>query len=115
MSSYDEEIDQFHFDSLDQVEDMRRYRPGGYHPIKLGDMLASSTSRYRILHKLGHGSFATVWLARDIRPEGYVYEAGLSKPYSQLFIKSLCCHQNPRGRAHRSYPRSGNTLVTLST
>lgn len=38
------------------------YRPGGSHPVQLGDIL---DGRYEILCKLGYGSFATVWLAAD--------------------------------------------------
>lgn len=51
-----------------EVEDIERYTVGGYHPVRLGDVLSSSnvhtpSRHYRILHKLGQGSFATVWLA----------------------------------------------------
>lgn len=46
------------------------YKHGGYHPVLLGDVLpkksASRKPRYRIMQKLGHGAFATVWLARDL-------------------------------------------------
>ena len=48
---------------LENVEDVEEYRPGGFHPIKLGDLYHND--RYRILHKLGFGGFSTVWLARD--------------------------------------------------
>ncbi|KAA8896012.1 kinase-like domain-containing protein [Sphaerosporella brunnea] len=44
------------------VEDVNRYCPGGYHPVYLG---AVFNSRYVVLHKLGFGTFSTVWLARD--------------------------------------------------
>jgi len=47
------------------AEDLSRYGPGGYHPIRLNDIL--DDGRYEILHKLGFGSFSTVWLARDNR------------------------------------------------
>ena len=45
------------------VEDLERYEIGGYHPTHIGDELHGG--RYRIVHKLGYGSYATVWLVRD--------------------------------------------------
>lgn len=56
---------------MDTVEDADTYGPGGYYAAILGDVLpkisASRAPRYRLLQKLGHGAFATVWLARDLR------------------------------------------------
>ncbi|KAJ5796094.1 uncharacterized protein N7518_004634 [Penicillium psychrosexuale] len=46
------------------VED---YRPGGYHPVVLGDVF---NQQYKVIRKLGEGSYSTVWLARDLN--GYV-------------------------------------------
>ena len=46
-------------------EDFFAYRPGGYHPVTLGDTLKNN--RYKIVHKLGYGGFSTVWLAKDRR------------------------------------------------
>ena len=40
------------------------YRPGGYHPVELGDKFHN---RYVVEHKLGHGGFSTVWLLRDLQ------------------------------------------------
>lgn len=48
-------------------ESLYNYRPGGFHPINLGDALHDG--RYVIRHKLGHGGFSTVWLARDTQEE----------------------------------------------
>ncbi|ESZ93473.1 hypothetical protein SBOR_6122 [Sclerotinia borealis F-4128] len=46
------------------------YGEGGFHPIHLDDLFKHD--RYKIIHKLGHGGFATVWLARDTNRERYV-------------------------------------------
>ncbi|EGO57282.1 hypothetical protein NEUTE1DRAFT_109559 [Neurospora tetrasperma FGSC 2508] len=50
------------------IEDPNQYRRGGHHPILLGDHLGPSTnpSRFRVFHKLGYGSFGTIWLYQDI-------------------------------------------------
>ncbi len=50
------------FHAIDDAEPFYRYGPGGYHPVAIGDRLGG---HYRILHKLGHGGYSTVWLARD--------------------------------------------------
>ncbi|KAK0437371.1 hypothetical protein EV421DRAFT_1681420, partial [Armillaria borealis] len=44
-------------------ENKNRYRPGGYHPTRVGDEYARG--RYTITGKLGWGEYSTVWLARD--------------------------------------------------
>lgn len=51
-----------YFHVVEGVEEVGRYCPGGYHPVRIGDRLHA---RYRVVHKLGHGSYSTVWLARD--------------------------------------------------
>jgi len=45
-----------------QLEHIQDYRPGGHHPIHLGDVLGRG---YHVIHKLGSGGFATVWLGRN--------------------------------------------------
>lgn len=46
---------------LEHIED---YEPDGHHPVHLGDVLGNN-EQYRVIHKLGHGGFANVWLCRD--------------------------------------------------
>ncbi|ORM39906.1 Serine/threonine-protein kinase SKY1 [Babesia sp. Xinjiang] len=50
--------------TLSDSEDPTAYKPGGYHPVKQGDIY---DGRYRIDCKLGWGYFSTVWLATDLR------------------------------------------------
>ena len=54
---------------IDGVEYLERYRPGGYHPVMIGDVLGDS---YLIIEKLGDGANSTVWLARDAKNKRYV-------------------------------------------
>ncbi|KPI42574.1 Serine/threonine-protein kinase spk-1 [Cyphellophora attinorum] len=50
-------------------EDPGKYRPEGFCPVVVG---ISMNSRYEVVHKLGWGSFCTVWLARDHHKGRYV-------------------------------------------
>jgi serine/threonine-protein kinase SRPK3 len=50
------------YESPEDVEDTTRYCAGGYHPITID---AKIYDRYRVLHKLGYGSYSTVWLVQD--------------------------------------------------
>ncbi|KAG4430751.1 hypothetical protein IFR05_013772 [Cadophora sp. M221] len=53
------------------VEDREEYRPGGFHPVHMGDRLGTA-GRFRVIHKLGSGGLATVWLCRDQDTQKYV-------------------------------------------
>ena len=46
------------------LEPIYGYEPGGFHPIHLGDVIGAA-SRYRVIHKLGNGGYATIWLCQD--------------------------------------------------
>ena len=80
--------DEFVTDEMDDGEDVHRYRPGGLHPVHLGDLLDGR--RYRVVHKLGQGASSTVWLARDLSSRKYVAvkikESDLSNPYNEVYI-----------------------------
>ncbi|KAL0634205.1 hypothetical protein Q9L58_006881 [Maublancomyces gigas] len=47
----------------DRVENLEAYQPGGYFPADIGTTVHGS--RYHIVHKLGFGTYSTVWLAKD--------------------------------------------------
>ncbi len=53
--------DEDYSDDEDEGED--GYRPGGYHPVRIGDKFHNS--RYVVIEKLGWGHFSTVWLCYD--------------------------------------------------
>lgn len=57
------------YEPLEGVETLENYRPGGYHPVQIGDHFHG---RYRVVHKLGHGTYSTTWLGRDERANKYV-------------------------------------------
>lgn len=39
------------------------YKPGGFHPVYIGDVYAE---KYKVLSKIGYGVYSTVWLVRDL-------------------------------------------------
>lgn len=44
---------------------VEKYRPGGYHPTHFDDEF--NHGQYRVIRKLGVGSYSTVWLVVDSR------------------------------------------------
>lgn len=56
---------------LHDAEDREEYRPGGFHPVHIGDKFGKG-GRYRVIHKLGRGGSSTVWLCRDQDTQKYV-------------------------------------------
>ncbi|KAL4722853.1 hypothetical protein ACLX1H_010092 [Fusarium chlamydosporum] len=55
--------DDFDCPNVGDSEDPISYESGGFHPVYLGEFY--DNGRYRIVHKIGAGDIATVWLARD--------------------------------------------------
>lgn len=48
----------------EEQEDLIDYKAGGYHPLKIFDVLKG---RYSAILKLGWGHFSTVWLCWDMQ------------------------------------------------
>ncbi|PYH31868.1 kinase-like protein [Aspergillus neoniger CBS 115656] len=74
---------------IDGAESLEKYRPGGYHPVMVGDLLHD---RYRIVDKLGYGGYSTVWLARDTHLKRYVaVKVGIanSLPHETKILRAL--------------------------
>ena len=50
----------------DIEEGKSAYRPGGFHPVYIGDVY---NDRYKVLNKIGYGVYSTVWLVRDLQQQ----------------------------------------------
>jgi len=76
------------------------YRTGGFHPVHLDDQFKNG--RYTVIHKLGHGGFATVWLARDAIRSRYVSLKILAAPMSRdcPVVEILRRLRSSDGRGH---------------
>jgi serine/threonine-protein kinase SRPK3 len=60
-----------------------RYKPGGYHPVRAGEVY---NQRYQVIRKLGWGLYSTVWFVHDIQ---FVFDLVISrKLISYLEIRS---------------------------
>ncbi|KAI9830155.1 MAG: hypothetical protein M1819_005832 [Sarea resinae] len=88
------------------------YRPGRYHPIHFGDTFKAG--QYRVIRKLGDGSFSTVWLAVDSQNSRYValkvmMAKSSAAATTELSMYDVLAHQAP----HDSF--SKHILMPLDT
>ena len=90
------------------VENLERYCAGGYHPTRLGDEF--SRGRYRVIHKLGYGSFSTVWLARDLIANRYVSLKIIAAAVSELSLEKKIRHHLRQGKLNHP---GHNFVLTL--
>ncbi|KAK6223598.1 hypothetical protein QIS74_03542 [Colletotrichum tabaci] len=104
---------------VDGVEHLGDYRPGGYHPIHIDDRL---NERYRVVHKLGHGTFSTAWLAVDEILSKYVaVKVGTADgdctevDVLSLFTQSVAGHRDSEHKRclRDAKETSGNSLLRL--
>ncbi|KAF7322019.1 Protein kinase [Mycena kentingensis (nom. inval.)] len=71
---------------FDPTEDISDYKPGGLHPVHLGDTF--SNGRYAVVDKLGYGSTSTTWLVFDAQTNTFASLKILSaaRPLSELSV-----------------------------
>lgn len=84
---------------LEEIENPGRYRPGGYHPISIGDCL---NDRYDVVHKLGFGTYSTTWLSRDRKTAKYVAIkiATAESDIPESNILNALAHPDPSDERH---------------
>lgn len=82
------------------LEHIYDYESGGHHPVHLNDVLGDG--RYRVLHKLGNGGYANVWLCRDLVAPApkYVALKVLMAEASTEDCRELLCAEELKGVAH---------------
>jgi serine/threonine-protein kinase SRPK3 len=69
-SEFPETHPQLQYQWQEGVENLEGYGIGGYHPTHIGDQHCDG--RYHVVHKLGYGTYSTVWLAKDNLKARYV-------------------------------------------
>ncbi|KFZ19035.1 hypothetical protein V502_03865 [Pseudogymnoascus sp. VKM F-4520 (FW-2644)] len=93
---------------VDEEEDPERYVPGGFYPVHLDDEYHNG--RYRVLRKLGHGRYSTVWLVRNQQSNTYQALKILSSdcyrpdPSQPPFELSILQHLSTAGPSHPGFP-----------
>ena len=90
----------------EDVEDLEVYHEGRYHQVHIQDEL--SNGRYQVVHKLGFGSYSTVWLAKDLHTNRYVAikivvaRASRNSREGQIFRHLRDTPNNHPGRSYAS-------------
>ncbi|OPB41808.1 hypothetical protein A0O28_0103680 [Trichoderma guizhouense] len=72
--------------SEDEEEGKAAYRPGGFHPVYIGDIF---NDRYKVLNKIGYGLYSTVWLVKDLQA---AIDGDASNVYLALKVLRADCY-----------------------
>ncbi|KAI4234761.1 MAG: hypothetical protein LQ352_008152 [Teloschistes flavicans] len=99
------------YQPLDGVENLNYYHAGGFHPVHLEDEFCDG--RYRVIHKLGHGSYSVVWLAKDQQTHRYVALKILRAEASPSSNEGRILHILQEHRSQQPYPQGVEYVTTL--
>ncbi|EGR51866.1 uncharacterized protein TRIREDRAFT_55719 [Trichoderma reesei QM6a] len=80
----------------DVDEGRAAYRPGGFHPVYIGDIF---NDRWKVLNKIGYGRYSTVWLVRDLQACAICYGQGHG-----TFEKEILINLRHGDKSHTGYP-----------
>jgi len=100
-SSADSDPPPFKYVPLEEVERLEKYRARGYHPILIGDVLQS---RYRVVHKVGYGTYSTSWFCGDNQCGKYVaVKVGTAESNTrEVDVLDYLNHSSPFGHPGRA-------------
>ncbi|KAI2504060.1 hypothetical protein MHU86_10422 [Fragilaria crotonensis] len=73
----------------DEHEGDAGYKPGGYHPVKVGEVY---NQRYVVIKKLGWGHFSTVWMVKDRKVIATGGDAALKNQFFALKVQKSAEH-----------------------
>lgn len=79
------------------------YRPGGFQPIEIDDEF--DQGRYRVIRKLGYGSYSTVWLAHDKQSASFSTQndhLNGTGPADLIQGFEICCPQDDESKGFAS-------------
>lgn len=100
-----------------EVEDVKKYVPGGYHPVDIGDEI----DEFIVVHKLGFGGFATVWLVQSNTDNRYYALKILCAevPSTRVVEKQVFEHLGVHNQSSiiqllRSFEITGQMVFTLA-
>lgn len=108
--------DEWRFRSITTpTEWIESYRPGLYHPVLFGDEF--NDGRYKVLQKLGHGSFSTVWLAKDAQSpaSSNLYVALKILTANTSLSENESTILDSLSRSSHQHPGKGNVMTLLDS
>ncbi|KAH6655586.1 kinase-like domain-containing protein [Truncatella angustata] len=100
------------------IEDVEEYQPGGFYPVDIGDKILKI---FEIVHKIGHGQYATVWLGWNLIKHEWraikIFKARCSAKAMSAFKKLEKANLRPatdHTRAHIQLPEEASWIKSAN-